>query len=199
MKTKIGLVKKIVPVVFVMALLIGLVMASSLSVSNISKRDIKRADVTAIGAVKKFRAANLEKISARKQLKAKRLPGVNGTIEIDIEKLKEKVPESYELTVEKIEEANVRWGKYLMWTGDGEHIMWGKYRARYFIGTDNLGKKAWGIYGNGFFAGFYNDGEFFYGKYRRGHWRAKNLFGEEFSSGRYVLFPGIVPHLTIKE
>lgn len=78
-------------------------------------------------------------------------------------------------------------GKFLFWTHDGNHIMWGKFGSGYFAGTDDLGKQTWGIYGNGYFAGFY-DGTFFYGKYRNGYWKSTGLFGETESYGRYALF-----------
>jgi hypothetical protein len=78
--------------------------------------------------------------------------------------------------------------RYLMWTYDGVHIMWGVYGNGRFVGTDNLGKRCWGIYGRGVFAGFY-DGEFFWGKYVNGTWKAEYLFGLQNSWGKYVLFP----------
>lgn len=78
--------------------------------------------------------------------------------------------------------------RFLMWTHDGMHIMWGFYGNGRFVGTDNLGKRCWGIYGKGVFAGFY-DGEFFWGKYCNGSWKAEYLFGLEYSRGKYVLFP----------
>lgn len=78
--------------------------------------------------------------------------------------------------------------RFLMWTDDGVHVMWGIYGNGRFAGTDNLGKRCWGIYGKGVFAGFY-DGEFFWGKYDNGAWKAEYLFGLERSSGSYVLFP----------
>ncbi len=78
--------------------------------------------------------------------------------------------------------------RFLMWTNDGVHIMWGIYGNGRFVGTDNLGKRCWGIYGKGIFAGFY-DGEFFWGKYCNGTWKAEYLFGLEHSRGKYVLFP----------
>ena len=78
--------------------------------------------------------------------------------------------------------------RFLMWTSDGIHIMWGSYGNGRFVGTDNLGKRCWGIYGKGIFAGFYA-GEFFWGKYDGGKWKAEYLFGLESSSGAYVLFP----------
>ena len=78
--------------------------------------------------------------------------------------------------------------RFLMWTYDGTHIMWGTYGNGRFVGTDNLGKRCWGIYGKGIFAGFYA-GEFFWGKYNDGTWKAEYLFGLENSFGAYVLFP----------
>jgi hypothetical protein len=78
--------------------------------------------------------------------------------------------------------------RFLMWTHDGVHIMWGIYGNGVFVGTDNLSKRCWGIYGKGVFAGFY-DGEFFWGKYCNGAWKAEYLFGLEYSRGNYVLFP----------
>lgn len=78
--------------------------------------------------------------------------------------------------------------RFLMWTNDGVHVMWGIYGNGRFVGTDNLSKRCWGIYGKGVFAGFYDD-EFFWGKYDSGAWKAEYLFGLECSSGSYVLFP----------
>ena len=113
-------------------------------------------------------------------------------IPLDIEKLLEMVPQT-------IEEAEAQIyplpNRFLMWTHDGRHIMWGYYRNGYFVGTDNLGKRCWGIYGKGVFAGFY-DGEFFYGRYGNGRWRAVDLFGENHTHGRYVLFPAILDKAT---
>lgn len=97
-----------------------------------------------------------------------------------------------ELTPATLEEAEriiypVR-SRFLMWTSEGEHVMWGIYGNGRFTGTDNMGKRCWGIYGKGVFAGFY-DGEFFWGKYDNGKWKAQYLFGLETSCGSYVLFP----------
>ena len=78
--------------------------------------------------------------------------------------------------------------RFLLWTNDGVHILWGIYGNGRFVGTDNLGKRCWGIYGKGVFAGFY-DGDFFWGKYCNGSWKAEYLFGLDNSRGEYVLFP----------
>lgn len=113
--------------------------------------------------------------------------------EEELEAMKAEIPDTYEATEELIGDDNAsvirQRGKFLMWTHDGDHIMWGRFGNGFFIGGDNLGIKAWGIYGNGYFAGFYN-GEFFHGRYTRGAWKAVNLFGEEYSYGRLVTFPG---------
>ena len=105
--------------------------------------------------------------------------------EIDVEELKEMVPSTYEETDAQISLTRTR---FLLYTNDGKHIMWGFVGNGYFVGTDNLGKRCWGIYGNGVFAGFY-DGEFFWGRYRSGHWKAEGLFGLNYSRGKYILFP----------
>ena len=103
----------------------------------------------------------------------------------DEEQLKELAPESPEEAERSIYPIRRR---FLMWTYDGAHIMWGIYGNGRFVGNDNLGKRCWGIYGKGVFAGFY-DGEFFWGKYDNGAWKAEYLFGLEHSQGKYVLFP----------
>ena len=112
---------------------------------------------------------------------------VNLPIDItdDLEKLKTMIPKTYEEVEAQIYPPR---GRFLMWTHDGTHIMWGRYGKNYFIGTDDLGKRCWGIYGRGIFAGIY-DGDFFWGRYNNGLWKAKYLFGLEESHGRYVLFP----------
>ena len=105
--------------------------------------------------------------------------------EVDLESLREAVPDTYEETDSRISTQRVR---FLMYTHDGKHIIWGFVGNGHFVGTDNLGKRCWGIYGNGVFAGFY-DGEFFWGKYRGGNWKAEGLFGMNCSHGKYILFP----------
>ncbi|MBN1245478.1 hypothetical protein JXA31_07790 [Candidatus Bathyarchaeota archaeon] len=103
----------------------------------------------------------------------------------NIEQLKELAPETIEEAERNIYPVRRR---FLLWTHDGVHIMWGVYGNGRFVGTDNLGKRCWGIYGKGIFAGFYDD-EFFWGKYDNGAWKAEYLFGLEHSRGEYVLFP----------
>src|SRR3989304_560885 len=78
--------------------------------------------------------------------------------------------------------------RFLMWTHDGVHIMWGVFGNGRFVGTDNLGKRCWGIYGSGIFAGFY-DGEFFWGRYNNGAWKAQYLFGLRSAACEGVIFP----------
>ena len=103
----------------------------------------------------------------------------------DKEQLKEIAPATPEEAERSIYPIRRR---FLMWTHNGVHIMWGVYGNGRFVGTDNLGKRCWGIYGRGVFAGFY-DGAFFWGKYCNGSWKAEYLFGLEHSRGKYVLFP----------
>ena len=106
------------------------------------------------------------------------------------EQLKKLAPETFEEAESSIYPIRRR---FIMWTSDGAHVMWGVYGNGRFAGTDNLGKRCWGIYGRGIFAGFY-DGEFFIGRYYDGLWKAKYLFGIDQSRGEYVLFPA--PELT---
>lgn len=108
----------------------------------------------------------------------------------DKEQLKQLAPETFEEAESSIYPIRRR---FIMWTSDGAHVMWGVYGNGRFAGTDNLGKRCWGIYGRGIFAGFY-DGEFFIGRYYDGLWKAKYLFGIDQSRGEYVLFPA--PELT---
>ena len=103
----------------------------------------------------------------------------------DKEQLKQLAPATLEEAERSIYPIRRR---FLLWTYDGVHIMWGVYGNGRFVGTDNLGKRCWGIYGKGIFAGFY-DGDFFWGKYNNGSWKADYLFGIEHSRGKYVLFP----------
>ena len=84
----------------------------------------------------------------------------------DKEQLKELAPATPEEAERSIYPIRRR---FLMWTHDGVHIMWGVHGNGRFVGTDNLGKRCWGIYGKGVMAGFY-DGEFFWGKYDNGSW-----------------------------
>ena len=103
----------------------------------------------------------------------------------NMERLREKIPETFEAAETRMPPVRNR---YLLYTSDGTHIMWGSYGNGIFVGTDNNGKRCWGIYGNGIFAGFY-DGEFFWGTYNNGEWKAEYLFGLRYSRGNYVLFP----------
>jgi len=110
-------------------------------------------------------------------------------ISSDLEKLKDLTPKTFEAAEAEIYPIRSR---FIMWTRDGLHVMWGSYGNGRFVGTDNLRKHCWGIYGKGVFAGFYN-GEFFWGKYCNGTWKAQYLFGLRHSLGSYVLFPGVAP------
>lgn len=109
--------------------------------------------------------------------------------EQEISELKADMPDNVEAVEAQLEEVDIQPNRYLLWTNDGVHIMWGKFANGYFIGEDNEGNKAWGIYQNGIWAGFYDGDQFFYGKYSRGRWVAHGLFGMRTSSGRFITFP----------
>ena len=138
----------------------------------------------------------VEKLDSKETTEAKEGIAVDDSIAISTEiieneeQLKELTPETFEEAESSIYPIRRR---FIMWTYDGAHVMWGVYGNGRFAGTDNLGKRCWGIYGKGIFAGFY-DGEFFIGKYYDGLWKAKYLFGLDQSRGEYVLFP--TPELT---
>jgi hypothetical protein len=105
---------------------------------------------------------------------------------LDEDTLVEIIPETEEATKELVEIQRIQ--RFILWTHDGEHVMWGRYGNGYFVAEDNNGEKIWGIYHKGFFAGFYGD-EFFKGRYRGNRWRAEGLFGEEKSYGEFKTFP----------
>lgn len=121
-------------------------------------------------------------------------------LEMELENL---VPETYEESLKIIEEAETnansiypRPFRFILWTNDGENVMWGRFGNGRFIGEDNNGGKAWGLYYNGLFIGFYeNDGytEPFIGKYWKrwyfGKWKAEGLFGLDESYGGLITFP----------
>jgi hypothetical protein len=105
----------------------------------------------------------------------------------ELARLRQLAPTTFEAADGEIRPVRHR---FLLWTRDGAHIMWGRYGNGRFVGTDNLRKRCWGIYGKGVFAGFY-DGDFFWGHYHNGTWKARYLFGLNASHGRYILFPHI--------
>jgi len=110
----------------------------------------------------------------------------------DVEALVRRVPKTLEEAEAGIVSLRAR---YLMWTHDGVHIMWGFCGNGRFTGSDNSGNRCWGIYGKGVFAGFY-DGEFFWGRYCNGTWKAQDLFKPGQTHGRYLPFPRVVPVAT---
>ncbi len=110
---------------------------------------------------------------------------VEGQTDNDADMLEETVPRTYEEADALVSSRRIR---FLLYTHDGKHIMWGFFGNGYFVGQDNLGKRCWGIYGKGVFAGFY-DGEFFWGRYRSGCWKAIGLFEADYTYGKYILFP----------
>ena len=110
----------------------------------------------------------------------------------DVEALMKMAPNTLEKA--ELEMIPLR-ARFLMWTNDGVHIMWGFCGNGRFTGTDNLQNRCWGIYGKGIFAGFY-EGEFFWGRYCNGTWKAQDLFKPGQTHGKYVLFPIVVPFAT---
>lgn len=127
-------------------------------------------------------ASNLE---ALQQLNSDNNITISPEQAADTEQLKQLAPATLEEAERSIYPVRHR---FLLWTSDGVHVMWGVYGNGRFVSTDNLGKRCWGIYGKGIFAGFY-DGDFFWGKYCNGTWTAEYLFGLNHSRGEYVLFP----------
>ncbi|OGI14996.1 hypothetical protein A3K63_03155 [Candidatus Micrarchaeota archaeon RBG_16_49_10] len=116
--------------------------------------------------------------------------------ELDEGQLKEMVPESYDKALELVEppDAVAKPNRFILWTNDGQNVMWGKYGNGFFVGEDNTGKKAWGVYHKGIFMGFY-DGKEFKGEYggprlkRFFWWRADGLFGLKDGKGGILTFP----------
>jgi hypothetical protein len=181
--------KNVISMAVVALLLIG-IMATSVLASNLTS-----ANNTAVS--KELQATSNAEIPQRAVPAKERSPVVvrpsdestsvkpDRTQEVDLESLRNAVPETYEKTDARISAQRVR---FLLYTHEGKHIMWGFVGNGHFVGTDNLGKRCWGIYGNGVFAGFYG-GEFLWGKYRGGNWKAEGLFGLNCSHGKYILFP----------
>ncbi|MFH1978524.1 MAG: hypothetical protein ABIJ92_04320 [Candidatus Aenigmatarchaeota archaeon] len=113
------------------------------------------------------------------------------------------IPSSYEATVDKMEAPSTGSSdttgetmpyytgphRFILWTHDGENVIWGTYANGYFVGEDNNGVKVWGIYENHKFAGFYED-ELFFGWYSGNHWKAMDIYGD-YSYGEYKVFPRI--------
>jgi hypothetical protein len=202
MRTKI-----FVSMVVVALLLVG-VMASSVLASNVSlarNTDVSNGLVATADSVTAESLGPVREISPDSvkpdNVELREIDAIEEPEELDIDGvevgyLEEMVPETYEATDSLICQRT----RFLLYTSDGKHIMWGFVGDGYFVGQDNLGKRCWGIYGNGVFAGFY-DGEFFWGKYRCGNWKAEGLFGEDYAHGKYVLFPGtsITPAITAAE
>jgi hypothetical protein len=202
--------KKIVVSIVVVALLLIGVMATSVLASNVnlarstsvSNELVPNAEsVTAesLGPVREISPTssvipyNVEELPKIDDVEEPEETGDETLEEIDVDDLKESVPGTYEETDSRICQRI----RFLLYTHDGKHIMWGFVGNGYFVGQDNLGKRCWGIYGKGVFAGFY-DGEFFWGKYRCGNWKAMGLFGENYTHGKYILFPttNIEPAIT---
>jgi hypothetical protein len=192
--------KKIVVSMVVVALLLVGVMATSVLASNTTlakNTDVSKELRANAISVKPNKVDSIQELSPASVIppENERLPEIDVAEEpeetdddnlegIDVDALRESVPGTYE----EADSLICKRVRFLLYTHDGKHIMWGFVGDGYFVGQDNLGKRCWGIYGNGVFAGFY-DGEFFWGKYRCGNWKAEGLFGENYTHGKYILFP----------
>ena len=186
--------KKIAISMVVVALLLIGIMATSVLASNVNlarNTDVSKELLATAESVTPERLGPVREISPASVIpnEVKELPEIDAVEkleEMEVEDLEESVPGTYEETDSRICQRT----RFLLYTHDGKHIMWGFVGNGYFVGEDNLGKHCWGIYGKGIFAGFY-DGEFFWGKYRCGNWKAMGLFGENYTHGKYMLFPEI--------
>jgi hypothetical protein len=201
--------KLVISMAVVAVLLIGIMATSVLAsdatlarntnVSNELLPNAKSVTVESLGPIRESSPTssvtpyNVKELPETDDVEDVEETGAENLEEIDVDDLKERVPETYDETDSRIC-PRVR---FLLYTHDGKHVMWGFVGNGHFVGTDNLGKRCWGIYGNGVFAGFY-DGEFFWGKYRGGNWKAEGLFGENYAHGKYILFPttNITPAIT---
>jgi len=186
--------KKIAISMVVVALLLIGIMATSVLASNVNlarNTNVSKELLATAESVTPERLGPVRGISPTSVIpnEVKELPEIDAVEkleEMEVEDLEESVPGTYEETDSRICQRT----RFLLYTHDGKHIMWGFVGNGYFVGEDNLGKRCWGIYGKGVFAGFY-DGEFFWGKYRCGNWKAMGLFGENYTHGKYILFPEI--------
>ena len=186
--------KKIAISMVVVALLLIGIMATSVLASNVNlarNTDVSKELLATAESVTPESLDPVNEISSTSVVpdQVEELPEIDVVEELeetDVEDLEESVLGTYEETDSRICQRT----RFLLYTHDGKHIMWGFVGNGYFVGEDNLGKRCWGIYGKGVFAGFY-DGEFFWGKYRCGNWKAMGLFGENYTHGKYILFPKI--------
>ena len=186
--------KKIAISMVVVALLLIGIMATSVLASNVNlarNTNVSKELLATAESVTPERLGPVREISPASVIpnEVKELPEIDAVEkleEMEVEDLEESVPGTYEETDSRICQRT----RFLLYTHDGKHIMWGFVGNGYFVSEDNLGKRCWGIYGKGVFAGFY-DGEFFWGKYRCGRWKAQGLFGENYTHGKYILFPEI--------
>jgi len=161
------------------------VVSPTIALRSIAETRLNVSPVETANSMTPMRSISISRASPATTVSAEPL---SKAVPDEVERLRRMMPEDL-----KKAESQVRplTNRYLMWTHNLKHIMWGYYRNGFFVGTDNHGKRSFGIYGNGFFAGFYGE-EFFWGRYRSGYWRAENLFGKEKTCGRYVTAPAPV-------
>jgi hypothetical protein len=114
---------------------------------------------------------------------------------LDLDALAELVPATPDDAESKIPSHS---GRFILWTHDGVHVVWGRYGNGFFVGTDNAGIRVWGVYRQHVFAGFYGE-QLFWGRFRNGRWIAVNLFGQHVAYGQYRLFPYLSPIAIVEE
>jgi hypothetical protein len=75
-------------------------------------------------------------------------------VDEEIAALKMTVPETFEKADDAVSMTRHR---FILYTHDGVHVMWGFYGNGHFTGRDNHDVRTWGIFGKGVFAGFYGE------------------------------------------
>jgi hypothetical protein len=187
--------KKIVISTALLTVLIISITATTVLASNpklLTNMNVQKESLTTVKPIKTESLSSIRNVSPTAIIpdEIEKPPEINEIVkpeEIDVEKLRELIPQTYEEVEAEILPLPRR-TRFLMYTHDGKHIMWGYIGNGRFFGQDNLDKRFWGIYGKGIFGGFY-DGEIFWGRYSNGQWKAIYLFGEQYTHGKYILFP----------
>jgi len=101
-------------------------------------------------------------------------------------------------------------GNFIMWTNDGKNLIWGTYKVKNsiytddgkicsvrggcylgeFKGQDNTGKIIKGYFNQVSFYGYYENSNMkFSGTYNGNEWKATGLFGRNSSNGEFKFFP----------
>ncbi|MBT8172161.1 hypothetical protein KJN74_04760, partial [Candidatus Bathyarchaeota archaeon] len=151
--------KKIVISMVVVALLLVGIMATSVLALNLTlgeKTDVKNdlqtiLEIDAVKTVVSKREITAVPVDTNDP-SVTVIPVGNADIQdVDVDNIRELVPDTYDESDGRV----IQRTRFLLYTNDGKHVMWGYVGNGHFVGTDNLGKRCWGIYGKGVFAGFY--------------------------------------------